>query len=684
MSSTTTESTTTRIPVMTTSTTSSSGNILSNEETSTIEERILTLQRAIHKLTRDSWQHHHAVITPSENPDIDRNDPTASFHLGMELFGQEVSLVEEAVREKLTNLERELLVVRDELLSSTTGTTMGEERDKKTDLNTGMSAEGRGPTRRSRAELSSEIEQLEIKIRFLRECSTIRTILDDVATALRSHDPQRAVQGVLDAEHAVTRARGVIQHQSIMASRETLAAAQRIVESVAMDVRREKVHLVHMALKGWNDNVILTSDTLSVRREEDLALCFDLLGSLQPSIVLHDTIRKFVLDLYQTVLEPVLTRHSKGRDTVVYPLSIQKVQDKETGMPKPLGYSSSSSNAWRLEWSRTADETEKTTNDQSGLSLIMAWKDTFAFLRQIILFSAEHILLNRAPLCKLMGEILFGKPKAVPHVSATFEALGMDRASRLFDGDDGILYEKLLETLEETCIPISLERDEWKQLGELSRDLDEFMAPFWNDLESKRIWSDTNSKLAAFTTLLEEQYIERRRCMLLNQARSLIVKSDYHNTVEVGEEVRQGSEEERLGLKDGMTVFLLHKSSISESAFNLLELVRVTMNEAVEQHVTQTLTTQERLSPALYRTARDMLDMFRAIIPIKYGHEISQMPRTAAILHNDCVYLAHHCLTLGLEYRDKFGKETLLGQMCIFVDMVPLFRDLAERSMGIH
>jgi centromere/kinetochore protein ZW10 len=85
-----------------------------------------------------------------------------------------------------------------------------------------------------------------------------------------------------------------------------------------------------------------------------------------------------------------------------------------------------------------------------------------------------------------------------------------------------------------------------------------------------------------------------------------------------------------------------------------------------------------------------MLDLFRAIIPSTHGEEVANIPRTAAVLHNDCVFLAHRCLTLGLEYKDKFPlakgaddtRGKLLRQTCMFVDMVPPFRELADRSMG--
>ena len=114
------------------------------------------------------------------------------------------------------------------------------------------------------------------------------------------------------------------------------------------------------------------------------------------------------------------------------------------------------------------------------------------------------------------------------------------------------------------------------------------------------------------------------------------------------------------------------------------------MDEAV--NVTTDIAPDSALSllrPTLYRTAREMLFLFRSIIPSSNGFEIANVPRTAAVLHNDAVFLSHHCLTLGLEYREKFplvdesdARGKLLKQTCIFVDLVPLFRELADTSLG--
>ena len=155
--------------------------------------------------------------------------------------------------------------------------------------------------------------------------------------------------------------------------------------------------------------------------------------------------------------------------------------------------------------------------------------------------------------------------------------------------------------------------------------------------------------------------------------------------LEVGVDVKPVLEDD-----DGMAVFKLHKSSVSQTSSKLMALCRATMDEAVSFQVQDPASPLASLPATLYRTSREMLDLFRAIIPATHGGEVMSIPRTAAVLHNDCVFLAHHCLTLGLEYKDKFplapGTEDTRGQMlrqtCMFVDMVPSFRELAERSMG--
>ena len=58
----------------------------------------------------------------------------------------------------------------------------------------------------------------------------------------------------------------------------------------------------------------------------------------------------------------------------------------------------------------------------------------------------------------------------------------------------------------------------------------------------------------------------------------------------------------------------------------------------------------------LYHTARDALDMFRAVVPCRFSDSLAAVPRLAMLLHNDCMYISHHLMTIGHQYRHKYGR----------------------------
>jgi hypothetical protein len=74
--------------------------------------------------------------------------------------------------------------------------------------------------------------------------------------------------------------------------------------------------------------------------------------------------------------------------------------------------------------------------------------------------------------------------------------------------------------------------------------------------------------------------------------------------------------------------------------------------------------------------ARDIADLYRAIIPIQWGEAIDNNPARTMIFFNDCMYFAHHLLTIGFQFKDK-GHESM-NKFMSFVDMVPFFRDIGE------
>ena len=82
-------------------------------------------------------------------------------------------------------------------------------------------------------------------------------------------------------------------------------------------------------------------------------------------------------------------------------------------------------------------------------------------------------------------------------------------------------------------------------------------------------------------------------------------------------------------------------------AQEILQLCRKTLDDASNEEAATIIDT---LPSSLYRASREVLDLFRAIIPTRHGKEIASLPRIAAVLHNDCVYLAHETSFLGEYY----------------------------------
>ncbi|CAM9792528.1 unnamed protein product [Ectocarpus fasciculatus] len=200
--------------------------------------------------------------------------------------------------------------------------------------------------------------------------------------------------------------------------------------------------------------------------------------------------------------------------------------------------------------------------------------------------------------------------------------------------------------------------------------------------------------LCRFVETLDGRFSAKRRRTLLQQARDLAL-GDYHNTVEVSDALEGGassdaaapgklSSEARKGSKKGATshdmdsnntqAFRLEACQVSTVASSLVALVRATLAEACSDQI------PPHCAKELFRTARDMLDLFRAVVPVQHANALDGVPRIAAVFQNDCLYLAHHMVTLGHEYRH--GLPPPANQTATMIDTVPLFRELAAHSLS--
>lgn len=673
--------------------------VTTESDPSSIEARLRKVKLEIKKATQAALKHSTTTgpsLSSSFNND-DENDPNASFHLGMELFGQEASVMEHKLQEQLTRIERDLQHVVEQV----------QQHSYSCDENNNNNNNGleNVTTQQNSQQIHLEADTLRTKLNFLMECSKARAYLDESITlstpALAPNEEPDWVQGaklVINAECALVEAEKIlVQETQLNPGSPILQVAYTVMDSIRSSMRHHKVELIGKATSLWHTCVTVGHNSITIRTGggngtavTDLATAYDILEALQEETVLEATLRNFTRTLHQDVFQPLLLELGQGttNPTRIFHEIVDRTSEKSSTHLLTTTERSRKGSVRRLEWTCSEDQiVNKSARSNGNNQTIEGWGQILQYLQRIIVFVAEYALLQRESLCSFVALRLFGKPNALPS-ALNLEALGLE-SCRLGD-DHGLLLLPLVDALEQTCIPHYLKPSELGELPIIAKHLAKYLEPFLKEIASKQMLPlDGKNRLSTFVSSIEQKYVDYRQCQLLNEARDMLVNNDYHNTVRVGEAIKQNKDDEVLGIKDGMMVFKLHESSISDTAFKLMVQCRKIMDEAVDCQGCVEHSPLSILPATLYRTAREILDLFRAIIPVVHGHEVANVPRTAAVLHNDCVYLSHHCLTLGLEYRGKFPEVAaddlqgkLLRQTCMFVDMVPLFRDLADRSLG--
>eukprot|EP00986_Skeletonema_menzelii_P015403 scaffold11713_cov139-Skeletonema_menzelii.AAC.1 len=329
-------------------------------------------------------------------------------------------------------------------------------------------------------------------------------------------------------------------------------------------------------------------------------------------------------------------------------------------------------------------EINETVIKSAPSASIASFMSLLKYITTLLVFVHDHALLSRTELSNVLGKYIFRPPSSEFTLSVV---------------DEGSLITDLLEAMRRWCIPEESSPQVWKMVKTVEHRLinevgvfEDAMAKL-NFLNGSNV-DDTDTSASVLSKLAKsscQAYVETQRCRIINTGRDLLLNSDYHNTSRVGHIVKDPAEPGSLDSlnDDPQSAFLLQECSVSVVAQEVLRLCRKTLEDASDHDAALTIDT---FPSSMYRASREVLDLFRAIIPTRYGKEIASIPRFAAVLHNDCVFLAHSCAFLGAEYKEKISKLAssmdessrmkMLSEVCTFVDLVPPFRDLASKSMG--
>ncbi|KOC70027.1 Centromere/kinetochore protein zw10 like protein [Habropoda laboriosa] len=181
--------------------------------------------------------------------------------------------------------------------------------------------------------------------------------------------------------------------------------------------------------------------------------------------------------------------------------------------------------------------------------------------------------------------------------------------------------------------------------------------------------------LSEYTKNIDKVFIKKICQDLLAKARS-IMKKDLHDCItyepqealKFPEEANECSEMQ-IDKKLNENTFQLPKCQISKSAKETLNLARNILDEACNS--------SDSCAVQLFYTCRNVFEMYAGLVPEHHRKFLETIPQQVAVFHNNCMYLAHHLLTLAHEYRDNLP-ESLQNLNLTFADQVLVLRGIGS------
>ncbi|XP_013396329.1 centromere/kinetochore protein zw10 homolog [Lingula anatina] len=193
-----------------------------------------------------------------------------------------------------------------------------------------------------------------------------------------------------------------------------------------------------------------------------------------------------------------------------------------------------------------------------------------------------------------------------------------------------------------------------------------------------------NSKLLDYVKNINVLFANKKCQEILERARKLMT-SDIHNAIHVPSEDESTPKPEHQGIttpqqgqinsEDGMAAhnllsantFQLPPCQISVSVKQLMGMAYETLQEAC--------TSSPQCCIQLFYCVHSMFELYCSVVPTYHKDSLATLPQLTALHHNNCMYIAHHLITLGHQFRDRLADPLNQG-LATFVDFVPKLRRL--------
>ncbi|KAI3874884.1 hypothetical protein MKW98_019457 [Papaver atlanticum] len=218
--------------------------------------------------------------------------------------------------------------------------------------------------------------------------------------------------------------------------------------------------------------------------------------------------------------------------------------------------------------------------------------------------------------------------------------------------------------------------DDASKLAEFQKIIElttEFEAAL-KDLMFISVADHKDEKLSNFVQNVEVHFAARKKKEIMANARNLLLLFDSTNRSGYTIKPPSSKAHEVAGIISENPVgllFLPDRCIISKAASQLMELVHQALQDVC--------LSSARVAVEFYHAARDALFLYEAIMPVKLEKQLDNVTQIAALVHNDCLFLAQEVLGLAFEYRPDF--PSYIKEQAVFVDIAPRFHQMADEIL---
>ncbi|XP_078282842.1 centromere/kinetochore protein zw10 homolog isoform X2 [Rhinoraja longicauda] len=253
----------------------------------------------------------------------------------------------------------------------------------------------------------------------------------------------------------------------------------------------------------------------------------------------------------------------------------------------------------------------------------------------------------------------------------------------------GMIWEELSEIIIKNCLVFSIPANSCQL--ELYEEVIKATDKFEEKLKEMQFLQSHSTDLLKYARNVNVHFASKKCQDVIVTARNLMT-SEIHNTVKItADSMISIPKLPSLGLVSKVKVpmtsnivlsdmvnlgsgkqlssrtMCLPTCRISESVQKLVELAYQTLSEAISA--------TPECAVQLFYTVRNMFHLFYDVVPTYHKETLQKLPQLAAIHHNNCMYIAHHLITLGHQFQYRLPSPLCHGA-ATFVDFVPSFRRL--------